>query len=84
MENKNRNEYENFITAMLICRENGLEPRMIGNSNWINCTVPDSILCDVKLHKKIIKMLKPFSKKMNEWQDITTNTVYLVISAKNY
>jgi len=83
MENR-KNDYNNFITTMLICSDNGLKPRLVGNSNKIICTVPDSILCDVKLHKKIVMKLKPFSKKMNEWQDITTNTVFLVISAKNY
>ena len=84
MENKNKNDYNNLITTTLICRENGLSPRLVGNSNKIICTIPDKILCDIELHKKIIKKLKPFTKKMREWQDITTNTVYLVINTKNY
>lgn len=79
-----KNEYENFTTAMLICNEYDLNPRMVNNSNWLNCTIPDKILCDIELHKKIIKKLKPFCKKMREWQDVTTNKVFLVIKTKNY
>ena len=84
MTNINENNYVNLITAMLICSDNGLSPRLVGNSNKIICTISEEVLCNFGLHKKIIKKLTPFTKKMREWQDVTTNTVYLVINAKNY
>ena len=78
-------EYENYIIAMQICRDNGLSPRRLGDySNRINCTIPEEVLCNLELHKKIIKKLKPFARKMEEWQDVTTDKVFLSMQAKKH
>ena len=76
-------EYENCIIVMQICRDNRLDPRRLGDySNRINCTIPEEILRNLELHKKIIKKLKAFAYKMEEWQDVTTDKVFLVIQPK--
>ena len=78
-------EYENCIKVMQICRYNGLKPRRLGDySNRIKCTIPEEILRNLELHKKIIKKLKPFIYKMEEEQDVTTDKVFLVIQTKKH
>ena len=82
-QNKQKLEefYEREITIIAILHQEGFQPRWHDGINWISGEVPDELLFDIEKHKRIIGFLKQHAKKIMEWQDLTTNKVFIRVLA---
>lgn len=62
-----------------ICKENfGMKLRNMGYN--FKGTLDNSILGDLNKHKILILSIKPFCRKIKEWEDNTSNKVFIEIS----